>query len=92
VPGGEKRGGHAYKELYELVIALSGSFDVVLDNGKEKQTFSLNRSYYGLYIPKMIWRQVENFSTNSLALILASGKYDENDYIRNYEQFKKMVE
>ena len=91
VPGGEKRGGHAYKELYELVIALSGSFDVVLDNGKEKKTFSLNRSYYGLYIPKMMWRQVENFSTNALALILASDKYDENDYIRDYEQFKNMV-
>ncbi|MBI9066054.1 MAG: WxcM-like domain-containing protein [Salinivirgaceae bacterium] len=72
VPGGEKRGGHAYKELYELVVALSGSFDVVLDNGKEKQTFSLNRSYYGLYVPKLMWRQVENFSTNALALILAS--------------------
>ena len=91
VPGGEKRGGHAYKELYELVIALSGSFDVVLDNGKEKQTFSLNRSYYGLYIPKMIWRQVENFSTNALALILASDKYNENDYIRDYKQFKGLV-
>jgi len=91
VPGGEKRGGHAYKELYELVIALSGSFDVVLDNGKEKQTFSLNRSYYGLYIPKMIWRQVENFSTNALALILASDKYNENDYIRDYKQFKELV-
>ena len=91
VPGGEKRGGHAYKELYELVIALSGSFDVVLDNGKEKQTFSLNRSYYGLYIPKMIWRQVENFSTNALALILASGKYDEKDYVRDYKLFKELV-
>jgi dTDP-4-dehydrorhamnose 3,5-epimerase-like enzyme len=90
VPGGEKRGGHAYKELYELVVALSGSFDVVLDNGNEKQTFSLNRSYYGLYIPKMMWRQVENFSTNALALILASGPYDENDYIRDYEQFKQL--
>ena len=91
VPGGEKRGGHAYRELYELVIALSGSFDVVLDNGKERQTFSLNRSYYGLYIPKMIWRQVENFSTNALALILASGKYDEKDYVRDYMLFKELV-
>ncbi len=91
VPGGEKRGGHAYKELRELIIALSGSFDVVLDDGKEKKTFTLNRSYYGLYVPKMIWRQIENFSTNSLALILASGTYNENDYIRNYEQFKTMV-
>ncbi|MFA6400513.1 MAG: FdtA/QdtA family cupin domain-containing protein [Salinivirgaceae bacterium] len=91
VPGGEKRGGHAYKELNELIVALSGSFDVVLDDGREKRTFSLNRSYYGLYVPKMIWRQVENFSTNSLALILASGAYDASDYIRDYEQFNKMV-
>jgi len=91
VPGGEKRGGHAYKELDEFIIALSGSFDVVLDNGKEKQTFSLNRSYYGLYVPKLMWRQVENFSTNSLALILASEPYDEGDYIRDYEQFKTMA-
>jgi hypothetical protein len=91
VPGGEKRGGHAYKELEELIIALSGSFDVVLDDGKEKHTFSLNRSYYGLYVPKMMWRQMENFSTNSLALILASGPYNEKDYLRDYELFKTMV-
>ncbi len=91
VPGGEKRGGHAYKELNELIIALSGSFDVILDNGFEKKTFSLNRSYYGLYVPKMVWRQIENFSTNSLALILASGPYSETDYIRDYEQFKTMM-
>ncbi len=88
VPGGEVRGGHAYRELNELIVALSGSFDVVLDDGREKRTFSLNRSYYGLYVPKMMWRQVENFSTNALALILASGPYDEGDYIRDYEQFK----
>lgn len=87
VPGGQKRGGHAYIELEEVIIALSGSFDVVLDDGKERKTFSLNRSYYGLYVPKMIWRQVENFSTNSLALMLASEKYNEKDYIRNYDQF-----
>ncbi|MDA3893142.1 MAG: FdtA/QdtA family cupin domain-containing protein [Salinivirgaceae bacterium] len=85
VPGGEKRGGHAYKELNELIKTLSGSFDVVLDNGKEKQTFTLNRSYYGLYVPKIMWRQVENFSTNALALILASGPCSEGDYIRDYE-------
>jgi dTDP-4-dehydrorhamnose 3,5-epimerase-like enzyme len=90
VPGGEMRGGHAYRELNELIVALSGSFDVVLDDGREKRTFSLNRSYYGLYVPKMMWRQVENFSTNALALILASGPYDEGDYIRDYEQFKTM--
>jgi dTDP-4-dehydrorhamnose 3,5-epimerase-like enzyme len=87
VPGGEIRGGHAYKELDELIIALSGSFDVVLDDGREKRTFSLNRSYYGLFVPKMIWRQMENFSTNSLALVLASAPYNAMDYIREYEQF-----
>ncbi len=88
VPGGEKRGGHAYKQTEEFVVALSGSFDVVLDNGIDKQTFSLNRSYYGLYIPNMLWRQMCNFSTNSLALIVASTDYDENDYIRNFDIFK----
>lgn len=87
VPGGETRGGHAYRENEEFIIALSGSFDVVLDNGKEKQTFSLNRSYYGLYVPKGMWRQMLNFSTNSLALVLASTKFDEKDYIRDYEDF-----
>jgi len=90
VPGGEIRGGHAYKVLNEFIIALSGSFDVVLDDGSEKRTYSLNRSYYGLYVPKMIWRTLENFSTNSLCLILASEKYDENDYLRDYEQFKQL--
>jgi len=91
VPGGEKRGGHAYKDLYELIIALSGSFDVVLDNGKEKQTYSLNRSYYGLYVPQLMWRQMENFSTNSLALVLASAPFSEDDYIRDCEEFKELV-
>jgi dTDP-4-dehydrorhamnose 3,5-epimerase-like enzyme len=90
VPGGTERGGHAYKENQEFVIALSGSLDVVIDNGSKKETFHLNRSYYGLYIPKMFWRQMNNFSTNSLALILSSTKYDENDYIRDYELFKSM--
>lgn len=87
VPGGEIRGGHAYKENQEFIIALSGSFDVVLDDGKEKKTYSLNRSYYGLYVPKGMWRQMQNFSTNSLALVLASIPYDENDYIRDYDEF-----
>lgn len=87
VPGGETRGGHAYRENEEFIIALSGSFDVVLDNGEEKQTFSLNRSYYGLYVPKGMWRQMLNFSTNSLALVLASTKFDKKDYIRDYEEF-----
>ena len=89
VPGGECRGGHAYKENQEFIVALSGSFDVVLDDGKEKKTFSLNRSYNGLYVPKGLWREMENFSTNSLALVISSTKYDANDYIRNYEEFLK---
>ena len=71
-------------------MALSGSFDVVIDDGKEKQVFSLNRSYYGLYVPKMMWREMENFSTNSLALVLSSTPYDEADYIRDYEEFKQV--
>lgn len=87
VPGGEVRGGHAYRENEELVIALSGSFDVVLHDGKQEQRFSLNRSYYGLYIPKMTWRMLENFSTNALALILSSTTYDSKDYIRDFDQF-----
>lgn len=89
VPGGEKRGGHAYKECQEFIVALSGSFDVVLDNGKEKETFHLNRSYYGLYVPNGIWREMENFSTNSFALVLASTKYNASDYIRDYDYFIK---
>jgi dTDP-4-dehydrorhamnose 3,5-epimerase-like enzyme len=88
VPGGETRGGHAYKENLEFIVALSGSFDVVLDDGAEKKTFHLNRSYYGLYVPNGLWRAMENFSTNSLALVLASVPYSEEDYIRNYEEFK----
>lgn len=91
VPGGESRGGHAYKENQELIIALSGSFDVVLDNGRIKETYSLNRSYYGLFVPKGVWREMGNFSTNSLALILSSTSYDEQDYIRDYETFKLFV-
>ena len=87
VPGGEKRGGHAYKENQEFIVALSGSFDVVLDDGKSKRVFSLNRSYNGLYVPKGMWREMENFSTNSLALVLSSTKYDSSDYIRDYQEF-----
>ena len=90
VPGGESRGGHAYRSTEEFIVALSGSFDVVLDDGRERKTFSLNRSYYGLYVPKMMWREMTNFSTNSVALVLSSTKYDAADYIRDYEQFKKM--
>ena len=90
VPGGEARGGHAYKENQEFIVALSGSFDVILDDGEEKKTFSLNRSYYGLYVPKGIWREMNNFSTNSLALILSSTAYNAEDYIYDYEQFLSM--
>lgn len=89
VPGGESRGGHAYKENCEFIVAMSGSFDVHLDDGKEKKTFHLNRSYYGLYVPKGLWREMNNFSTNSLALVLSSTKYDVNDYIRDYQEFLK---
>ena len=89
VPGGEVRGGHAYRESEEFIIALSGSFDVVLNDGLYEQRFALNRSYYGLYVPKMIWRHMENFSTNSLALILSSTFYTERDYIRDVECYKK---
>ena len=91
VPGGEMRGGHAYQELNEVIIALSGSFDIVVDDGNAKQKFSLNRSYFGLYIPKMMWRQLENFSTNSLALILSDAPYDAKDYIRDYQEFQKLA-
>lgn len=91
VPGGEVRGGHAYKRNKEFIIALSGSFDVLLDDGINKQTFSLNRSYYGLYVPEGIWRQMMNFSTNSLALIVASTYFDRSDYIYDYEEFKKYL-
>jgi len=91
VPGGQVRGGHAYKELEEFIVALSGSFDVVLDNGNETKIYSLNRSYYGLYVPKMIWRNMENFSTNSLCMTLASTPYDEDDYLRDYSNFTKLV-
>lgn len=87
VPGGVERGGHAYKNTEEFIVALSGSFDVEIDNGKVKTTYSLNRSYYGLYVPKGMWRTMINFSTNSLALVLSSTDYDEQDYIMNYEEF-----
>ena len=91
VPGGEKRGGHAYKENQEFIVALSGSFDVILDDGKERKVFHLNRSYYGLYVPEGLWRQMENFSTNSLALVLASTPYDKQDYVYDYDEFKLAI-
>ena len=90
VPGGEIRGGHAYKKLHEFIIAISGSFDVVLDDGLNKKVYPLNRSYFGLYVPNMIWRSLENFSTNSLCLILASEEYHQEDYLRNYDQFLEL--
>ncbi|MCI9607835.1 MAG: WxcM-like domain-containing protein [Muribaculaceae bacterium] len=88
VPGGEHRGGHAYRENQEFIVALSGSFDVILDDGKSKTVYSLNRSYYGLYVPKGYWREMNNFSTNSLAMILASTAYNAEDYIFDYQLFK----
>ena len=91
VPGGEERGGHAYHQLEEFIVALSGSFDVILSDGSKKQQFSLNRSYYGLYVPRMYWRSLANFSTNSVALIMANQEYDEHEYIRDFENFKILV-
>jgi len=91
VPGGEVRGGHAYKENEEFIVALSGSFTIVLDNGNKKKSYHLNRSYYGLYVPKMYWREMGNFSTNSLALVLSSTMFDESDYIRDYDMFNQII-
>lgn len=90
VPGGEDRGGHAFRENQEVVIALSGAFDVVVDDGEQKKVFSLNRSYYGLYIPQGLWRTMENFSTNSFALEFGSVVYSAEDYIRDYGEFLKL--
>ena len=88
VPGGESRGAHAYETLQEFIVALSGSFDVVLHDGVNEQRFHLNRSYYGLYVPKMYWRSMENFSTNSLAFVIADKAFDSSEYIRDFETFK----
>ena len=88
VPGGENRGGHAFKKNQEFIVALSGAFDVIVDDGTNKKKFALNRSYYGLYVPAGLWRTMENFSTNSLALEFGSEHYSKEDYIRDYEQFK----
>jgi len=87
VPGGQVRGGHAFKEQQELIIALSGSFDVLIDDGVIKQTYSLNRSYFGLYIPAGLWREMENFSTNSLAMVISSTSFSDTDYIRDYKEY-----
>lgn len=89
VPGGATRGGHAHRKLQQLIIAASGSFDVVLDDGKKRQKFSLNRSYQGLFIPTMHWREIENFSSGAVCMVLASEHYDVSDYIYDYEDFKR---
>jgi dTDP-4-dehydrorhamnose 3,5-epimerase-like enzyme len=91
VPGGEFRGSHAFKKTEEFIVALSGSFDIVLHDGEEEKKYSINRSYYGLYVPEKYFRRIENFSTNSLALILASTTYDENDYIRDFSEFLSFI-
>ena len=91
VPGGAERGGHAHKELQQLIIAIAGSFDIVLDDGYKKKKFHLNRSYYGLYICPMVWRELENFSSGSVCMVLASIFYDESDYYRDYSEFLTSV-
>ena len=90
VPGGEVRGGHAFKKSHELIVALSGSFDIVLNDGEKEVKFSLNRSYFGLYVPNLLWRRLENFSTNSFALVVSSIPFNSNDYIRDFDEFKKL--
>jgi dTDP-4-dehydrorhamnose 3,5-epimerase-like enzyme len=90
VPGGMFRNGHAFRTQHEFIVALSGSFDVVLHDGVEEKRIHLSRSYYGLYVPPMTWRSIDNFSTNSVAMVLSSTLYDENDYIRNFEEFQKL--
>ena len=92
VPGGKSRGSHAFKTQAEVIVALSGSFDITIDTGKEEKVIQLNRSYYGLFIPPMTWRHIKNFSTNSLALIVNSGFYDVEDYIRDLSNFKAMTQ
>lgn len=89
VPGGATRAAHGHRSLHQLMIAMSGSFDVALDDGKEKKLFHLNRSYYGLYIPPMMWRDLDNFSSGAVCMVLASDYYDENDYFRSYDNFLK---
>ncbi len=91
VPGGESRGGHAHRDLQQFIIAVSGSFDVILDDGADRRSYFLNRSYYGLYVPRMIWRELENFSSGSVSLVLASAHYDEADYFREYSDFLAAV-
>lgn len=90
VPGGETRGSHAFKETHEFIIALSGSFDLILNDGNKEVKYSLNRSYYGIYVPNLLWRSLENFSTNSLALTVSSISYDSSDYIKDFDEFKRI--
>ena len=90
VPGGEARGGHAFRQNEEFIVAISGAFEVIVDDGQHKKTFQLNRSYYGLYVPTGLWREMRNFSTNSLALEFGSIHYDEKDYVRSYDDFLKL--
>jgi hypothetical protein len=87
VPGGAERGGHAHKDLHQLIIAISGAFDIVLDDGSRKQRYHLNRSYFGLYVCPMIWREMDNFSSGAVCLVIASNFYDENDYYRDYREY-----
>ena len=91
VPGGSARAGHGHVELQQLMIAMSGSFDVIVDDGYSRKKFHLNRSYYGLYIPKMMWREVENFSSGAVCLVMASTKFDKSDYYYDYDEFAAMV-
>jgi hypothetical protein len=91
VPGGEQRGGHAFYEQHELIVAMSGSFDVVINNGRQQTSFHLNRSYKGLYVPNLTWRHLENFSTNSLALIVTNTQYAASDYIRDFDEYLRKV-
>jgi dTDP-4-dehydrorhamnose 3,5-epimerase-like enzyme len=92
VPGGESRGGHAHKQLQQFIIAATGSFDVILDGGSSQERYNLNRSYYGLYIPPMVWRELDNFSSGSVCLVLVSDYFDEEDYIREHDVFRKHVQ
>ena len=87
VPGGADRGAHGHKALHQLIIAMSGSFDIVLDDGAQKKRFHLNRSYFGLYVCPMLWRELDNFSSGSVCMVLASNLYDSSDYYRDYEEF-----
>jgi dTDP-4-dehydrorhamnose 3,5-epimerase-like enzyme len=91
IPGGETRGGHAHREIQEFVVAASGSFSVTLFDGKDRETFFLNRSYYGLLIPEMVWRELTDFSSGSVCLVLASDRYDEAEYVRDFDEFTSLV-